>query len=53
MEHPGVMQPNTSIILQRLIVTDCVQEVVLGKFSAEEAAARAHKRMEELVTKPK
>jgi ABC-type glycerol-3-phosphate transport system substrate-binding protein len=53
MEHPGVLQPNTGIITQRLIITECLQEVVLGKYSPEEAAAKAHKRMEELVSKPK
>ena len=52
-EHPGVIQPNTTIINQRLIITDCVQEVVLGKASPEEAAAKAQKRMEELIAKTK
>lgn len=53
MEHTGILQPNTSLINQRLIITDCVQEVVLGKLSAEEAAAKAAKRMEELIGKQK
>jgi len=53
MEHPGILQPNTGIITQRLIITECLQEVVLEKASPEEAAARAHKRMEEFISKPK
>ena len=53
MEHPGILQPNTTIINQRLLITDCIQEVVLGKLSAEKAAAKAAKRMEELVAKKK
>jgi len=52
MEHPGILQPNTTIINQRLLITDCIQEVVLGK-PAEKAAAKAAKRMEELVAKKK
>ena len=53
MEHPGILQPNTTIINQRLLITDCIQEVVLGKHSAEKAAAKAAKRMKELVAKQK
>ncbi len=53
MEHPGILQPNTSIINQRLLIAECVQEVVLGGVSPEEAAAKAHKKMEELVAKQK
>jgi ABC-type glycerol-3-phosphate transport system substrate-binding protein len=53
MEHPGILQPNTTIINQRLLITDCVQEVVLGKLSPEEAAAKAAKKMERLVAKQK
>ncbi|MBW2057730.1 MAG: sugar ABC transporter substrate-binding protein [Deltaproteobacteria bacterium] len=53
MEHPGILQPNTTIINQRLLITDCVQEVVLGKLSAEKAAAKAAKRMKRLVAKKK
>jgi ABC-type glycerol-3-phosphate transport system substrate-binding protein len=53
MEHPGILQPNTTVINQRLLITDCIQEVVLGKLSAEKAAAKAAKRMEELVAKQK
>jgi multiple sugar transport system substrate-binding protein len=49
MEHQGIVQPNTSIINQRLILTDAIQEVVLGKLSAEDAVAKAHTRMKELV----
>jgi len=53
MEHPGILQPNPTIINQRLLITDCVQEVVLGKHSVEKAAAKAAKRMKELVAKQK
>ncbi len=51
MENPGVLQPMTSIINQRLLVSECVQEVVLGKATAEEAAAKAHKKMVRLMKK--
>jgi multiple sugar transport system substrate-binding protein len=53
MEHKGILQPNTSLINQRLIIADCVQEVVLGKLSAEKAAAKAHKKMVKLLAKRK
>jgi len=51
MEHKGILQPNATIINQRLIPAQCLQEVVLGQRSAEEAAAAAHKKMEKLVQK--
>jgi multiple sugar transport system substrate-binding protein len=51
MEYPGLLQPNTGMIAQRMIIAECVQEVVLGKSSAEEAAAKAHKKMEEFLAK--
>ena len=51
MEHEGILQPNTSIINQRLLVAECVQEVIIGKKSPEEAAAKAHKKMEKLIAK--
>jgi hypothetical protein len=53
MEHPGLVQPNTTIINQRLLITDCIQEVVLEKASPAEAAAKAQKKMEALVAKLK
>ena len=53
MEHPGILQPNTSIINQRLIIAECLQEVVLGELSAEKAAAKAQKKMEALIAKQK
>jgi multiple sugar transport system substrate-binding protein len=53
MEHPGILQPNTTVINQRLLITDCVQEVVLGRLSPEKAAEKAAKKMEELVAKQK
>lgn len=53
MEHPGILQPNTTIINQRLLITDCIQEVVLGRLSVEDAAAKASKRMKKLVAKKK
>ena len=53
MEHPGILQPNTSLINQRLLIAECVQEVVLGGVSAEEAAAKAHQKMEKLIAKQK
>jgi multiple sugar transport system substrate-binding protein len=51
MEHKGILQPNTTMINQRLLVAECVQEVILGKSTPEEAAAKAHKKMEKLVAK--
>jgi multiple sugar transport system substrate-binding protein len=51
LEHPGVLQPNTSIINQRLLITECVQNVVLGKLSPEKAAEKAHQEMEKLLAK--
>ena len=53
MEHPGILQPNTTVINQRLLIAECVQDVVLGNIPAEKAAAKAHKRMEKLVAKGK
>jgi ABC-type glycerol-3-phosphate transport system substrate-binding protein len=53
MENPGVLQPATGIITQRLVITDCVQEVVLGQATAEQAAAKAHKKMEEIMVELK
>ena len=49
MENPGVLQPATGIITQRLVITDCLQEVVLGNVPAKQAAAKAHKKMEEIM----
>ena len=53
MEHPGILQPNTSVINQRLLVAECVQDVVLGNMPAEKAAAKAQKKMENLIAKQK
>ena len=53
MEHPGIVQPNTTIINQRLFITDCIQEVVLGNVPVEEAVAKAHKKMEAFVASKK
>ena len=53
MEHPGILQPNTSIINQRLLIAECLQEVVLGELSTEKAVAKAHKKMEALIAKQK
>jgi hypothetical protein len=47
------LQPATGIITQRLVITDCVQEVVLGQATAEQAAAKAHKKMEEIMAELK
>jgi ABC-type glycerol-3-phosphate transport system substrate-binding protein len=53
MEHKGILQPNTTVINQRLLVAECLQEVILGKHTPEEAAAAAHRKMEKLVAKKK
>jgi len=51
MEHPGILNSNSGMIAQRMIICEAVQEVVLGKSSAEAAAAKAHKKMEEFLAK--
>jgi multiple sugar transport system substrate-binding protein len=53
MEHKGILQPNTTVINQRLLIAECLQEVILGKSTPEKAAAKAHKKMEKLVAKMK
>lgn len=49
LENPGVFNPNTGKILRANMLINCVQDVVLNGVSPEEAAAKWHAKMEELI----
>lgn len=48
MEYPGVLTRAATIANQKLVIADCVQEVVLKGVSPEEAAAKAANKITEI-----